>query len=523
VLSGLITTAQQNKLIHGVKIAPGAPEITHLFFADDSLIFCRANTEETAHIQSIITTYQQASGQLVNYSKSEIIFSKRVPQDMKQAIQQILPMTTVNHLSKYLGQPTIIGRSKNQVFNFIQDKVWKKLKGWKENNLSYAGRGTLIKVVAQAIPTYLMSIFLIPKNLCNQMESMMSRFWWGSNVDQRKIHWINWKKTCKQKNLGGMGFRDLRAFNEALLAKQGWRIITEPHSLMAKTLKAKYFPSCKFLQAKQGYRSSYSWQSIQKASWILKRGCFWLVGNGQNIKIWEDRWINPNEGFATWTPKPDNINLDLVQDLIDPNTNTWNSQLITQHFWPIEANQITHIPRHNSEDDIISWQGTKDGVYTVRSGYHAIIEWENAKQNQAQSSNYQVENSIWSKFWQIEAPPKQIHLLWRILHNALPVKTNLLDKGILCDSVCPRCNKGPETSDHTFLNCEWARLVWFHCPLTISVTNSLTHSFSAWLIYMIQNASKPSLQVIATVTYSIWLARNSKIFQNRDIPALVQI
>jgi hypothetical protein len=94
-----------------------------------------------------------------------------------------------------------------------------------------------------------------------------------------------------------------------------------------------------------------------------------------------------------------------------------------------------------------------------------------------------------------------------------------LDKGILCDSVCPRCNKGPETSDHTFLNCEWARLVWFHCPLTISVTNSLTHSFSAWLIYMIQNASKPSLQVIATITYSIWLARNSKIFQNRDIPA----
>jgi hypothetical protein len=76
---------------------------------------------------------------------------------MKLAIKQILPMTTVNHFSKYLGQPTIIGRSKNQVFNFIQDKVWKKLKGWKEKNLSYAGRGTLIKAVAQAIPTYLAS------------------------------------------------------------------------------------------------------------------------------------------------------------------------------------------------------------------------------------------------------------------------------------------------------------------------------------------------------------------------------
>jgi hypothetical protein len=120
-----------------------------------------------------------------------------------------------------------------------------------------------------------MSSFLIPKGLCNHIESLISRFWWGSNVDKGKIHWVNWKKTCKQKNLGGMGFRDLRAFNEALLAKQGWRITTEPTSLMAQVLKAKYFPKTSFLHAKQGNRASYSWQSIQQASWILKRGCYW--------------------------------------------------------------------------------------------------------------------------------------------------------------------------------------------------------------------------------------------------------
>jgi ribonuclease HI len=148
------------------------------------------------------------------------------------------------------------------------------------------------------------------------------------------------------------------------------------------------------------------------------------------------------------------------------------------------------------------------------------MEWDNAKPNQAQTSNYQSESNIWSKLWKIEAPPKQIHLLWRIIHNALPVKTNLLAKGILCDSVCPRCNKGPENSNHTFLHCDWARLVWFHCPLTISTSNSLTHSFADWLIYMIQNASQHCLQIIATITYTIWLARNSKNFQKKDIPAI---
>ncbi|PNX71389.1 ribonuclease H, partial [Trifolium pratense] len=365
VLSGLITKAHTENLLHGVKIAPTAPEITHLFFADDSIMFCRATIAETTKMKALITTYQQASGQLVNYNKSELIFSKKVSQSTKLEIQQILPMPIVEHFAKYLGQPTHFGRSKTQVFNYIQDKIWKKLKGWKEKNLSFAGRGTLIKAVAQAIPTYLMSCYLLPKGLCNHMESMICRFWWGSNVDQRKIHWVNWKKTCKQKKQGGMGFRDLTTFNEALLSKQGWRILTEPNSLVATVMKAKYFPHTQFLQAKKSHRASYTWQSIQKASWVLKKGCYWLVGNGDQINIWEDRWIHKQVGSNIWTPKPNTTTLNKVKDLIVPDSNTWDEPLIKQNFYPIEASMICQIPlAGNLEEDTISWQGTQDGVYT---------------------------------------------------------------------------------------------------------------------------------------------------------------
>jgi hypothetical protein len=84
-----------------------------------------------------------------------MIFSKHVPRETKDVVHQVLSMQMVDRFSKYLGMPTNVGRSKSQVFQYIQDKVWKKLKGWKEKHLSFSGRSTLIKAVAQAIPTYI--------------------------------------------------------------------------------------------------------------------------------------------------------------------------------------------------------------------------------------------------------------------------------------------------------------------------------------------------------------------------------
>lgn len=145
-------------------------------------------------------------------------------------------MKKVEGFSKYLGVPTDMGRSKRHVFKFIYDRVLKKLKGWKEKHLSFAGRSTLIKAVSQAIPTYIMSGFLLPKNFCQQLDRVICDFWWGSNTDSKRTHWIKWEKLCKAKKNGGLGFRNLRAFNIALLAKQIWHIQTQNQSLMAKVL-----------------------------------------------------------------------------------------------------------------------------------------------------------------------------------------------------------------------------------------------------------------------------------------------
>ena len=125
-----------------------------------------------------------------------------------------------------------MGRSKRNSFNDIKEKLSKKLAGWKEKLLSKVGKEVVIKAVAQAIPTYTMSCFEIPDSLYDEMTSKIRNFWWGQKRDERKMAWLSWEKLCEPKEVGGMGFRELKQFNLALLAKQGWLLQTKRDSLV---------------------------------------------------------------------------------------------------------------------------------------------------------------------------------------------------------------------------------------------------------------------------------------------------
>ena len=131
--------------------------------------------------------------------------------------------------------------------------------------MSRAGKEVLIKVVAQSIPTYTMGVFILPLKLCNELNDMCARFWWGQVGDERKIHWKSWDLMSKPKRERGMGFRDIRCFNLAMLAKQGWRLIQDTGSLAYACFKARYFPTSSFLEAKDAPNSLYVWKSILAA------------------------------------------------------------------------------------------------------------------------------------------------------------------------------------------------------------------------------------------------------------------
>ena len=146
--SALIVDANNNKRLNDISICRGCPKVTHLFFVDDSLLFCKAHRQECYKLVEILEHYEMASRQKINANKSSVFFSQNTAPDIRNEVLDILgPMQDSRH-DKYLGLPSIIGRSKNQVIAEIKEKVGKKLSGWKEKMLSMGGKEILIKAVA---------------------------------------------------------------------------------------------------------------------------------------------------------------------------------------------------------------------------------------------------------------------------------------------------------------------------------------------------------------------------------------
>lgn len=108
---------------------------------------------------------------------------------------------------------------------------------------------------------------------------------WSGDGEKKKIHYKYWQLLCKPMRDGGMGFRDLNAFNLALIAKLGWRLLTKPDSLVVKLLKAKYYQNSSFWDANLGGTPSYCWRSIMAARQIILVGYKLQVSNGEKINI----------------------------------------------------------------------------------------------------------------------------------------------------------------------------------------------------------------------------------------------
>ncbi|XP_048605018.1 uncharacterized mitochondrial protein AtMg00310-like [Brassica napus] len=213
----------------GMRVTRAIPSVSHLLFADNSMI----------------------------------------PANDRQQIKDTLGIQNEGGMGSYLGIPEDISGSKCKLFAFLKEKLLHRVNGWTGRWLSKGGKEVLIKSILLVLPTYVMSSFLLPLEICENLASAIAQFWWSSNPPKRGIHWAKWEKMCAPREEGGIGFRMIHEFNLALLAKQLWRLVQFPDSLVARVLRGKYYRLSSPLQAGRVDSPSYVWTSIIDARKLL--------------------------------------------------------------------------------------------------------------------------------------------------------------------------------------------------------------------------------------------------------------
>jgi hypothetical protein len=329
--SSLLNKAEQCGELEGIKISAEAPSFNHLLFADDSLVLIKATRASAKSLQNVLHLYEVCSGQTINFDKSSIMFSENTREEMRTQVLRELNIGAEARTEKYLGLPVYVGRARTKTFEYLKDRIWQKIQGWKERMLTKSGKDILIKACAQAIPTFAMSCFDLTKSLCEQISTMVCRWWWAQNEEENKVHWLSWEVLSKTKREGGLGFRDLHGFNMAMLARQAWRMLTNPSSLCARVLKARYFPNVSILEATANNGISYTWRSILKGCKLLKEGLIWRIGNGEEVNIWNDPWLAREGSRCPVTPRGQCV-YTKVAELINPITNAWDEMLVRDTF-----------------------------------------------------------------------------------------------------------------------------------------------------------------------------------------------
>ncbi|KAL8146388.1 hypothetical protein AgCh_004218 [Apium graveolens] len=205
-------------------------------------------------------------------------------------------MPEVDNRSLYLGLPNTLGRNKSVILGFIKDK---------------------------SLPSYAMSVILLPLEITKEIEKCLSKFWWKSSKSARRgVIWMSWERMSKHKAAGGLGFRNFRDFNLAMLGKQAWRFLTNPDSLVSKLYKARYFADTNFLNSTLGHSPNFVWRSIFEAKNIVKAGGEvenW-VNKNWDVEVVRDIFNERDQVCILDTPVEDN----LEEDVLARNDLVWN-------------------------------------------------------------------------------------------------------------------------------------------------------------------------------------------------------
>ncbi|OIT39909.1 putative ribonuclease h protein, partial [Nicotiana attenuata] len=375
-----------------------------------------------------------------------------------------------------------------------------------------AGRTTLIKATLAAIPNHNMQIFDLPKATQNKIDSIQRNFLWGSTEEKRKCHLLNWNKVTSPKNQGSLGLYKTSYKNKAFSTSLAWRYLNNKEALWVKIPHSKYdriAPRNNRLIPNPG--SSHIWKNIHNGRKLCQKGINWIIGNGENINLWNNRWINQGNNLRNSIQGPlQNGEEDMkVSSIIQHgsfNLSTLSFEIPEDIIQKIHS---TYIQQSQPGRDKISWNSPGHNSFSIKAAYDLAS---------LQDTRTEENNLDYKWIWKCNTLNKLKYFMCLLTLNRLPTATFLAKRNICTSDTCTICGTEKEDIKHILFYCTYSKEIWrqFHIKHNYpSLDNGLT-TFH-WLKHQLKSNKSFNQYItwpifLPFLLWYLWTTRNERIF-----------
>ncbi|PKU80715.1 Putative ribonuclease H protein [Dendrobium catenatum] len=486
---------------NSIKINTNGPKISHLLFADDVVIFYKANKNAIKKVKKILYKFCNWTGQRVNNSKSSMLFGKHVDRRKKKSIAKIMNIKTVKEFN-YLGIKMALRRLSYDDFQFIIDKTLKLLNIWGSKILSVAGKITLVKSVLLALPTYYGTHLLVPKKILDDLDKICRDFIWRKSDGTSGIHYVSWEDMCKPVNKGGRELFSCAAKKKALRSRMSWRYFKNKDSLLHEVFAAKYGEKLKMGSNRINY--SPSWKLLNEGCNMLKPIVRWTLVNGEDVDVFKHTWIL-DKSINRWPTfvVPHKEEAFYVKELI--HNGTWNVPKLFYMFGTDLVSLILQLKiDQGSGKDEMELVQQKSGLTVAGMAFNAL-------------NHHNSELYHWNWFKNIKLNARVKFFWWKIFKNAIPTFKYLQQRRLRDNADCPRGCSAIEDQEHVLCTCLKLKEVinllnhWGFCIPKFQDYEDCTK----WL-EMISRKRGLVANLYCNAVFLSWKSRNKKIHEGTE-------
>ncbi|XP_026419793.1 uncharacterized protein LOC113315751 [Papaver somniferum] len=214
---------------------------------------------------------------------------------------------------------------------------------------------------------------------------------------------------------------------------------------------------------------------IEKGLKIVQNNCFMEVNNGKRTRIWQDRWIAGMNQPPT-SSSPEHTSFTFVNELIEQNTNEWNTALLSKLFDVVTVSCITMIFLDVTQEDKLIWMPAKDGNFSVKSTYNMLSHG----QNDTQVNGIPVLTSTWKALWNCKLAHRIKLFIWKCIRDIIQTRSRISIYNPKIENICGSCGRAEGTIEHLIFECRHTRAVWRSINVDIDVVNSKSVTVDQW-------------------------------------------